>query len=143
MLAATRNSSSQQDAAPEHGSDDPVALLAPLTPDQGEPATDEGCRQAQHKGHDRRCCIQSAGGVLKQRSTCRIDLDAALGEEFFDVAVGQAKAQVPADREHHHLGWEAKPAKVERGGIDWRDERVVLMFGVSPLGPLYGQRNRA
>jgi hypothetical protein len=105
MLAATRNSSSQQDAAPEHGSDDPVAPLAPLTPDQGEP---EGCRQAPPKGHDRRCCIQSARGVLKQRSTYRIDLDAALGEEFFDVAVGQAKGQVPADREHNHLGWEAE-----------------------------------
>jgi hypothetical protein len=46
--------------------------------------------------------------VLKQRSTYRIDLDAALGEEFFDVAVGQAKAQVLADREHNHLGWEAE-----------------------------------
>jgi hypothetical protein len=28
-----------------------------------------------------------------------VDLDPALGEEFFDVAVGQAEAQVPADRD--------------------------------------------
>jgi hypothetical protein len=28
-----------------------------------------------------------------------VDLDAALGEELFDVPVGQAEAQVPADRQ--------------------------------------------
>jgi hypothetical protein len=63
MSAATRNSQSQQDAAPEHGSDDPVAFLATLTPDQGEPATDEGCRQAQHKGHDPEHLDASRDGV--------------------------------------------------------------------------------
>jgi hypothetical protein len=36
-----------------------------------------------------------------------VDLDTALGEEFLDVAVGQAEAQVPADRQHDHLRWEA------------------------------------
>jgi hypothetical protein len=34
-----------------------------------------------------------------------VDLDAVLGEEFFDVAVGQAEAQVPGDRDDDHLGW--------------------------------------
>jgi hypothetical protein len=43
-----------------------------------------------------------------------VDLDAALGEEFFEVAVGQAEAQVPADREHNHLGWEAEAGE---GGV--------------------------
>jgi hypothetical protein len=33
-----------------------------------------------------------------------VDLDAALGEQFFDVAVGEAKAEVPADRQHDHIG---------------------------------------
>jgi hypothetical protein len=45
-----------------------------------------------------------------------VDLDAALGEEFFDVAVGQAEAQLPADRNDDDIGWEAEPANVERGG---------------------------
>jgi hypothetical protein len=72
-----------------------------------------------------------------------VDLDAALGEEFFDVAVGQAKRRYQPTASTITSGGKRKPAKVERGGIDWRDERVVLMFGVSPLGPLYGQRNRA
>ena len=37
-----------------------------------------------------------------------VDLDAALGEEFFDVAVGQAEAQVPANRDDDHLRREAE-----------------------------------
>jgi hypothetical protein len=37
-----------------------------------------------------------------------VDLHAALGEEFLEVAVGQAEAQVPADRQHDHIGWEAE-----------------------------------
>jgi hypothetical protein len=37
-----------------------------------------------------------------------VDLDAALGEEFFDVAVGQAEAQLPADRNDDDIGWEAE-----------------------------------
>jgi hypothetical protein len=35
-----------------------------------------------------------------------VDLDAALGKELLDVAIGQAEAQVPADRQDDHLGWE-------------------------------------
>jgi hypothetical protein len=50
-----------------------------------------------------------------------VDLDAPFGEQFLDVAVGQAEAQLPADRQHDHLGRERKPAKAERGGIDWRE----------------------
>jgi hypothetical protein len=37
-----------------------------------------------------------------------VDVDAALAEELLDVAVGQPEAQVPADREHDHVGREAK-----------------------------------
>jgi hypothetical protein len=32
------------------------------------------------------------------------DLDAAFGEEFFNIAVRQARAEVPARRQHHHGG---------------------------------------
>jgi hypothetical protein len=52
-----------------------------------------------------------------------VDLDPALGEELFDVAVRQAEAQVPADREHDHLGWEAEAGK--GGPRDWREARAV------------------
>jgi hypothetical protein len=37
-----------------------------------------------------------------------VDLDAALGEQFLKVAIGQPEAQVPADRQHDHIGWEAE-----------------------------------
>jgi hypothetical protein len=43
-----------------------------------------------------------------------VDLDAALGEEFFDIAIGETKAQVPADGQHNHLGWEAEAGE---GGV--------------------------
>ena len=37
-----------------------------------------------------------------------VDLDTAFGEQLFDVAVGEAKAQVPADRQHDHIRREAE-----------------------------------
>jgi hypothetical protein len=40
-----------------------------------------------------------------------IDLDPAFGEEFFDVAVGQGEAQVPADREDDDIRWETEAGK--------------------------------
>ena len=36
-----------------------------------------------------------------------VDLDAAFGEELFDVAVGQAEAQIPADGEDDDVAWES------------------------------------
>jgi hypothetical protein len=56
------------------------------------------------------------GGVGKQRREPQhppvdgdvVDHDATLGQELLEVAVGQAEAQVLADREHNHLGWEAE-----------------------------------
>jgi NAD(P)-dependent dehydrogenase (short-subunit alcohol dehydrogenase family) len=70
--------------------------------------------------------------VLRGDTVVASHLDAALGEEFFDVAVGQAEAQVQRTATMITSGGKRKPAKVERGGIDWRDGRVVLMVGVSP-----------
>jgi hypothetical protein len=40
-----------------------------------------------------------------------VDPDTTLAEEFLEVAVGQAEAQVPADRQHHHLGREAEASE--------------------------------
>jgi hypothetical protein len=37
-----------------------------------------------------------------------VDLDPALSEQLLDVAVGQAEAQVPADGQNDHVGWEAE-----------------------------------
>jgi hypothetical protein len=37
-----------------------------------------------------------------------VDLDAAFGEQFLDVTVGESVAQVPANRDHDHVGWEPK-----------------------------------
>ena len=59
-----------------------------------------------------------------------VDLDAALGEQFLNIAVGQSEAQVSTHREHDHVGWEAKAGEggVWKGaGRDWR----VLMLAVS------------
>src|SRR5829696_8686694 len=41
-----------------------------------------------------------------------VDLDAPLGEQLLDVAVGQAKAQVPADRDDDDIGWEPEASEV-------------------------------
>ena len=43
-----------------------------------------------------------------------VDRHSALSQEFFDVAVGQAEAQVSADRQHDHIGWEAEPEKPDQ-----------------------------
>jgi len=37
-----------------------------------------------------------------------VDLHAALDQEFFDVAIGQAEPEVPANRDDDDLGWEAE-----------------------------------
>jgi hypothetical protein len=72
-----------------------------------------------------------------------VGLDTALGASLLDVAVGQAEAQVSADREHNHIGWDAEAAKVERTGIDPAGAVSGLIAGVSAPGPPHGRRNRA
>jgi hypothetical protein len=60
------------------------------------------------------------GGVCQQRREPLyppidrdvVDVDAAFGEQFLDVAVGQSVAQVPAHRYHDYLG--RKPESSER-----------------------------
>jgi hypothetical protein len=56
------------------------------------------------------------GGVGEQRREPHhppvdgdvVDLDAALGEQLLDVAVGQAETQVPAHRHDDHIRREAE-----------------------------------
>jgi hypothetical protein len=52
-----------------------------------------------------------------------VNLDPALGEEFFDVAVGQAEPQVPADREDDDIRWGSKADRVAGAG---RGRRVLI-----------------
>ena len=40
-----------------------------------------------------------------------VDLNAAFDQQFFNVAVGQVVAQVPAHRDHDHLRWESEPGE--------------------------------
>ena len=48
-----------------------------------------------------------------------VDLDAALGQQLLDIAVGQAVAEVPADRDRDHLPREPEPS--ERRPLEaWR-----------------------
>jgi len=37
-----------------------------------------------------------------------VDLDAALGQQLLDVAVGEPEPEVPADRHDDHIGREAE-----------------------------------
>jgi hypothetical protein len=43
-----------------------------------------------------------------------LDLDTAFEQQFLDIAVGEVVAQVPADRDDDHLGWEAEPGERRR-----------------------------
>jgi hypothetical protein len=54
-----------------------------------------------------------------------VDLDASFGEQFLDVAVGQAKAQVPADRQDDDVRRE--PEAGEGGPRDWAARGRALM----------------
>ena len=40
-----------------------------------------------------------------------VDLDAPLGQQLLDIAVRQAISEIPADRQHDHLGRETKAGK--------------------------------
>ena len=59
-----------------------------------------------------------------------VDLDTAFGEELFDVAVGQAEAQIPADRQHDHIMREAETAKADRAMGSGRTRRVLMTLSV-------------
>jgi hypothetical protein len=43
-----------------------------------------------------------------------VNLDPALGEQFFDAAVGDREVQTPADRQRDDLRCKQKPAEAER-----------------------------
>ena len=43
-----------------------------------------------------------------------VNLDAALGEEFFDIAVQESVAEVPAHCQQDHVRWKPEPSKRRR-----------------------------
>jgi hypothetical protein len=64
-----------------------------------------------------------------------VDLDAALGEEFLDVAVGEAEPQVLANRQHDHVGWKQKPAKADQVRGAARERRGFIAAVCLPAAP--------
>ncbi len=75
-----------------------------------------------------------AGGVDEHRGEAlhppvdgdMVDVDAAFGEEFFHIAVGQAVAEVPAHGQQDHLG--RKPVAGKRLGSVGRPSCIVSGF---------------
>jgi hypothetical protein len=67
---------------------------------------------------------QRPGGVGEQRCESLqppvdgdvVDVDAALGQQLLDVSIGESVAEIPADGDRDHLGWEPEPGK--RGPLD-------------------------
>ncbi|KPM51980.1 hypothetical protein ACG83_30885 [Frankia sp. R43] len=55
-----------------------------------------------------------------------VDVEAALGEELFDVSVGWGEPQVPADRQGITSGGRRNPANSD-GGVDGRTRRGQLI----------------
>jgi hypothetical protein len=72
-----------------------------------------------------------------------IDVDAALDQQFLDVAIGQAKGQVPADGDDDHLGREAKAGKADRRTGAARGRWWVLTPTGSPLERGHSECNSA
>jgi hypothetical protein len=81
-----------------------------------------------------------AGGIDDERGEALhplvdggvVNVDAVLGEQFFDVAVGLAVPEVPADRTHGHLWSELEPSK--RGG-KWEGDVDSPQHASTPSGP--------
>jgi hypothetical protein len=71
-----------------------------------------------------------------------VDLDAALGQQLLDVPVGQAEAQLPADRYDHDIGWEAEAGE-GRPSASNGIRRRGLMLAVCLLGSAHCRRNSA
>ncbi len=60
-------------------------------------------------------CWRAPVGECVVAVAALVDDDAAFGEEFFDVAVGQRVAQVPPHRPHDHVRENRNPANSEAG----------------------------
>jgi hypothetical protein len=59
-----------------------------------------------------------------------VDPQTTLGEQLLDLAIGERKAQVPADREQDHL--RLKLAPLEQSGNRWGEEHRPNLSGQTP-----------
>ena len=94
------------------------------------------------------CVAARAGGVDEERREVLhppeqrdvINLDASFGEELFEVPERQPEPQVPAHRQHDHLGREAEPG--ERAQINrWAGTSAAQPVSLAARG--HCQRNSA
>jgi hypothetical protein len=69
-----------------------------------------------------------------------VDLDAPFAEQLLDVAVGEAEAQVPVDRDDNHIGWESEASKVR----SWNRSRArtARSHAASLAAPQRSQRTQ-
>jgi hypothetical protein len=67
-----------------------------------------------------------------------VDGDAPLSEQFFDIAIGQALAQIPAHRQHDDLTGEAKPSETR---LRWRYSTTATAHQPSLPDAVIRQRN--
>jgi DnaJ-class molecular chaperone len=67
-----------------------------------------------------------------------VDGDAALGQQFFHVAVGQSVAQVPVHRQRDDLTGEAKPSETR---LRWRYSKTATAHQLSLPEAVIHQRN--
>jgi protein-S-isoprenylcysteine O-methyltransferase Ste14 len=67
-----------------------------------------------------------------------IDLDATFEQQFLNVAVGQVEPQIPADREHDHVGREPEPGRMPTwaAAIGEGGSRISLLKTASILPTL-------
>jgi hypothetical protein len=63
-----------------------------------------------------------------------IHLDAALGENLLQVSVGQAEAQIPADREQDQVRWEPEPRE-RRRSLNGRPRTAVALHPATLTDP--------
>jgi len=70
-----------------------------------------------------------------------VDLHTALGEQFLDIAVGEAETQYQRTATTITSGGKRKPTNADRGGIDGRERRAEAMAAVSSLGLPHRQCN--
>jgi len=68
-----------------------------------------------------------------------IDLDATLGQQFFDIAVGEPVAQVPPNRTMITSGGKRNPAKLDLDADTRRGRRInpacLILFSTDATAP--------
>jgi hypothetical protein len=69
-----------------------------------------------------------------------VDLDAPLGEQLLDVAVGEAEAQIPVHGNDNHIGWEPEASKLR----PWNRSRArtARSYAASLAAPQRSQRTQ-